>query len=165
MKKAISFICIFIVMIACASSLDAQTGRGSSSGATLDASMLIVKKGQYVQFSSNCQANLKRAGFTLSYTRNVQLHSVDNDYNDILVTNVEKTYKKGSLLVKLYFNSMRDSEPNTIEIDFPTQSSRNSFFSTLKKLGFTRNGDSYIALYSGMFVEAEGNRVSIAFTL
>lgn len=166
MKKAITFILAAITLLLSTGTLYAVKPGVSQSSASLDASALIVKKGQYVEFSNLCQTNLKRAGFNLSYTRNVQLHDVDEEYNDFIITGIEKTYAKGGILVRLYYSSAKDSSPAAIEISFPTQASRNKFFSTLPKLGFSANGsDTYIAIPTGMCVSSSGNLVEISYFL
>lgn len=137
----------------------------SSSGSTLTASMLITRSQGYVGFSDRCQTNLKRAGFTLVYSRPVQLHDIDDDYNDILVNGIEKNYSKGGILVRLCYLSAHHEAPCSIEIEFPNQNTKYSFMKTLPKLGFKGNGDSYIAHGCGCVVDAQGNTVSIGYLL
>lgn len=128
------------------------------------ASTLIERQGGYTNISSRCQRNLKKAGFTLSNQRTVTLHDVDDEYNDVLVKATEKTYSKGR--IKVYLNYIPGTNtPCSLEIDFPNQTSRNSFLKSLRVLGFIGSGDSYVATSTGLCVSCEGNHVEIAYTL
>ena len=137
----------------------------SSGGNSFTASTLIMRSDGYVVLSDRCQTNLKRAGFTLLYTRTVQLHDVDDEYNDILVDGIEKNYTKNGILVRLYYLSEYDEAPGSIEIEFPNQNAKYNFLRTLPRLGFIGNGDSYVAYGSGLFAEAEGNTVTLCYSL
>ena len=160
MKGKITLMLALIVLLGTIS-IEAKTTSGSS----FTASSLIVKKGRYLEFSSRSQSNLKNAGFTLTYTRNTQFHDVDDDYNDVVVTGVQKLYSRGGIMVSLFYYKNDQTVPVFIEIDFPTQASRDGFLRTLPRLGFSNNDGGYIAMGTGMVVDTEGNHVSISYML
>lgn len=163
MKRNVTFFMLVIAMIVGMSFAEAK--KTSSSGrSSFSASTLIGKMDGYVVLSSRCQSNLKKAGFTLTYTRTVQLHDVDDEYNDILVDATEKNYSKNGILVRLYY-LWGDEDPCSIEIEFPNQTTKNSFMRSLTSVGFIGENDSYVAYGSGLFAIGEGNTVTLCYSL
>lgn len=163
MKRNVTIFMLVIAMISGISYAEAK--RSYSSGTTtFSASTLIGRSNGCAVLSSRCQSNLKKAGFSLTYTRTVQLHDVDDDYDDILVNATEKNYSKSGILVRLYYLP-GDEAPCSIEIEFPNQTTKNSFMRSLSRVGFVGSGDSYVAYGSGLFADAEGNTVSLAYSL
>lgn len=164
MSRVISVIITVIAIIACNLQTEAQKA-SKSALAPFSASTLIERDGEYVVFSNRCQTNLKKAGFTLNYTRKVQLHDVDDEDEDILVNSIEKTYAKSGIIVRLYYMPASPDTPCCIEIDFPDYSSKNRFLNSLTRLGFTGSGDAYLAIPAGMCIQSEGNQVFIGYLL
>lgn len=163
MKRYVTIFMLVIAMIAGISYAEAK-GSSSSGGGSLSASTLISKSDGYIVLSSSCQSNLKKAGFSLTYTRTIQLHDVDDDYNDILINGTEKNYSKDGILVRLYYVPGGEA-PSSIEIEFPNQTTKNSFMRSLPNVGFIRTGDSYVANGSGLVVEPKGNTVYLDYLL